>query len=235
MLNFFQINEREAVGTDCSSKNFLTLAEQLIFSDSIIERYKDQKTCLVVMKKNTMKKKIDSQDASITVEDGNCETENENFSVKELKDKAFIKNKLTEHIEEIENNPKIRKDWKPFVDKNSNELFRILEDAILIMGETSVDMNKENELRDDATIFLTDKRGFSREENIKQMERVNVTEILDKTDGVKKRFNKTLETLGETTFKKITISRKKSATTYLSCECSALQSFFVFIINSLIS
>ena len=57
-----------------------------------------------------MKKKMDSQDASITVEDGKCETENEIISVKELKDKAFNKNKLTEHIEGIENNPKIRKD-----------------------------------------------------------------------------------------------------------------------------
>ena len=75
-------------------------------------------------------------------------------------------------------------------------------DAILIMGETIVDMNKENELRDNATIFLTDKIGFSHEENIKQMETVNLTEILDETDGVMRRINKTLEKHGETTFQK---------------------------------
>ena len=34
---------------------------------------------------------MDSQDASITAEDGNCDVENEIISVKDIKDKLFKK------------------------------------------------------------------------------------------------------------------------------------------------
>ena len=40
----------------------------------------------------TQGKKMDSQNASLIVEDGNCETENEFISSKDLFDEAFNKN-----------------------------------------------------------------------------------------------------------------------------------------------
>ena len=103
------------------------------------------------------------------------------------------------------------------------------------MGETSVDMNKENELRDDATIFLTDKIGFSHEENIKQMERVNLTEILDKTDGVMKRLNKTLQKVEKRPFKSNNNFRKRICNNIFNlrmlCSAEFLCFYYIFTIS----
>ena len=59
------------------------------------------------------------------------------------------------------------------------------ERAIEMMGETFVRIwtKKSN----NTINFLADKIGISYEENIKQMQKVNLTEVLDKTEKVIKR------------------------------------------------
>ena len=54
------------------------------------------------------------------------------------------------------------------------------------MGETIRDMEKPFELQNNKTNFLLDFVGTSDGKTIKQMEKVNSTRILDKTDGIKK-------------------------------------------------
>ena len=60
-----------------------------------------------------------------------------------------------------------------------------------IMGETIEDMDKELEPKDMTITFLTDKIRISREA-IKQMENL-LTEVLGKTDRVRKKLDETLE------------------------------------------
>ena len=61
------------------------------------------------------------------------------------------------------------------------------------MGETIEDMDKGIEPKDNTINFLTEKIGISHEETIKQMEKVNLPKMVDKTDRVIKRRDETLE------------------------------------------
>ena len=59
------------------------------------------------------------------------------------------------------------------------------------MGETIEGMQKEIELDENTIIFLTDKIGTSHQETIKHIEKIILTEILDKTGSVIKRLDTT--------------------------------------------
>ena len=54
------------------------------------------------------------------------------------------------------------------------------------MGETIENFSNEIELKDNKINFLTDTIGIFHEETIKQKEKVTSTEILDKTDRLRK-------------------------------------------------
>ena len=53
------------------------------------------------------------------------------------------------------------------------------------MGHTVEDIYKEIELEDNEIKFSADKRRLSIEQVLQEMEQVNLTEILNETDGVK--------------------------------------------------
>ena len=67
------------------------------------------------------------------------------------------------------------------------------------MGETIEEMDKKIELIDHTINFLTGTLGFSLEETVEQMQRVNLFQILDKTDRVTKRLYEALKKHRENT------------------------------------
>ena len=55
------------------------------------------------------------------------------------------------------------------------------------MGKTIEDMDEGIEHKDIRVNYVADEKGISDEQVVHEMERVNLNEILDKTDGVMKR------------------------------------------------
>ena len=68
------------------------------------------------------------------------------------------------------------------------------------MGETIEDMDKENKPKDNTNNFLFDKIGISHEETKTEMEKVNVTIILDKTYRIIKILDETPKTHKQTNY-----------------------------------
>ena len=54
-------------------------------------------------------------------------------------------------------------------------------------------MDKAIELRGNKIIYLVDRMGISDEQSIQETEKLILTEVLDKTDGVIRRLDKTLK------------------------------------------
>ena len=68
-------------------------AQQIGYSDSASEGYRDQiNNPSPFKRKTTKRKKMNSQDGSTTIKGEKCETEIENISGKKLIDKTFKKN-----------------------------------------------------------------------------------------------------------------------------------------------
>ena len=67
------------------------IAQQLGFSDTTIKRYREKINMPCPYRKKT-RKKMSSQDGSVTEEGGNFESLNEFFSGKDLNDKVFNNN-----------------------------------------------------------------------------------------------------------------------------------------------
>ena len=66
------------------------IEQPISFSDSLNRRYKNQINIPSPYKwQTTKRKKMSSQEVSITVKTGNCESKNEMFFVKQLFDKMF--------------------------------------------------------------------------------------------------------------------------------------------------
>ena len=71
------------------------IVQQLCYSDSTVKRYRDQINLAGAYNRNTTKrKKMSSQDGSITVKGQNCEDENEIFSRNDLVDRVYLMNDL---------------------------------------------------------------------------------------------------------------------------------------------
>ena len=62
------------------------------------------------------------------------------------------------------------------------------------MVETIEDRDKELDLKDNTIGFLIDQIEISHEQTMKQTKKLNLTELLDKTDRVKNRLDKTFKT-----------------------------------------
>ena len=96
---------------------------------------------------------------------------------------------------------------EPSVTKYSNQPYRAkshlgqkalrekrnYEEAKEKMGETIEDADKDNELGDNKNRFLADEMKISYETIMKQMGKIHLTEIFDKTGRVLKKMIETLE------------------------------------------
>ena len=115
---------------------------------------------------------------------------------------------MSDFIEIIQKDSKIRKDISNIVDKYNNQSLAtrsklgqnaliqssIYKEAINIMGDTINDMDMEIEQKDNKISFLENKLGVTDDKVIEEMKRLDLNKISnnEKNNRIMKRLNKTL-------------------------------------------
>ena len=115
---------------------------------------------------------------------------------------------MTDFIETIQKDTKIKNDISNIVDKYNNQSYAtksilgknaliqssIYKEAINIMGDTINDMDIEIEQKDNKISFLENKIGVTDDKVVEEMNRLDLNKITDqeKNNRIMNRLNKTL-------------------------------------------